>query len=37
MTCYADQASALIPQVLENELLARDTMRLRFMAPEMAE
>jgi dihydroorotate dehydrogenase electron transfer subunit len=37
MTCYADQASALITQVLENELLARDTMRLRFMAPEMAE
>jgi len=36
MTCYADQASALITQVLENVPLARDTMRLRFVAPEMA-
>ena len=36
MTCFADKASAVVTEVIENEPIARDTMRLRFHAPAMA-
>lgn len=36
MTCFADSASSIHTPVIENELIARNTMRLRFHAPSLA-
>ncbi len=37
MTCFADKATSVVTEVMENVRIARDTMRLRFRAPAMAE
>lgn len=37
MTCFADSACAVVTEIVENVRIARDTMRLRFRAPEMAQ
>ena len=36
MTCFADKASSIVTEVIENERIASCTMRLRFHAPSMA-
>ncbi len=36
MTHFADQATSAITQIVENELIAKDTMRLRLQVPGMA-
>ncbi len=36
MTCFADRASSIVTQIVENVQIARDTMRLRVVAPNMA-
>lgn len=37
MTTYADQATSLVTTIVENEVIAKDTMRLRVFAPEMSQ
>lgn len=37
MSCFADHAQAIVTPIAENVRIARDTMRLRFYAPAMAE
>jgi dihydroorotate dehydrogenase electron transfer subunit len=37
MTTYADQASSLVTTIVENEVIAKDTMRLRVQAPDMSQ
>lgn len=36
MTVFADNANSVIAPILENELMAKDTMRVRVQVPEMA-
>ncbi len=36
MACFADQASSVVTEIIENVPIARDTMRLRLHLPEMA-
>jgi dihydroorotate dehydrogenase electron transfer subunit len=37
MPCFADRADTLTTELLLNEVIARDTYRLRFAAPQLAE
>ena len=37
MTCFADQACSVQTEIVENVSIARNTMRLRFRAPAMAQ
>lgn len=37
MTCFADQACSIQTEIVENVAIARNTLRLRFRAPAMAE
>lgn len=37
MTTYADQASSIVTTIIEHQLIAKDTMRLRVVAPEMSQ
>lgn len=37
MTCFADQACSIQTEIVENVAVARNTWRLRFRAPDMAE
>lgn len=37
MTCFADQACSIQTEIVENVAIARNTQRLRFRAPAMAE
>ncbi len=37
MTCFADHACSVLTEITENVLIAKQTMRLRFHAPEMAQ
>ena len=36
MTCFADTATSIVTPLVHNQTIARDTMRMRFHAPEMA-
>jgi dihydroorotate dehydrogenase electron transfer subunit len=36
MTCFADEASAVVTDIVDNRRIAKDTMRLRICVPEMA-
>ncbi|MCA9133737.1 MAG: dihydroorotate dehydrogenase electron transfer subunit [Planctomycetales bacterium] len=37
MTCFADHAQAVVTPIVDNECIARDTMRLRISVPAMAQ
>lgn len=36
MTCFADHATSVVAPIVENQLIAKDTMRLRVCIPEMS-